>query len=268
MHDLRLAFRTLFARPAFSAVAILTLALGIGANAAVFTVFHAVLLAPLPYTDPSAVVILNEQTPQFPTLSVTRLQLRGLARARQIVFGHRGLSRHQHDSVRCRRSRAGPGQDDLGEPAAASRHRQSSAAAASATRKTVPAPKESQSSARRSRTAGSPMCNRSVARCNSTTVRTPSSESCRRPSSCSSLPTCMSRSDRGPSTLPDDRGWHPGIFPVARLEGGVSLEQARVEMETIALQLESEHRDSNHECSRARHQGAGSAGRRTFDRHC
>ena len=47
------------------------------------------------------------------------------------------------------------------------------------------------------------------------------------------------------STLPDDRGWHPGIFPMARLKSGVSLEQARVEMETIALQLESEHRDSN-----------------------
>src|SRR3954469_22386819 len=72
MHDLRLAFRTLIARPAFSTVAILTLALGIGANAAVFTVFHAVLLAPLPYKDPQAIVVLNEQTPQFPALSVTR----------------------------------------------------------------------------------------------------------------------------------------------------------------------------------------------------
>ena len=72
MKDLRLAVRTLAARPAFTTVAILTLALGIGANAAVFTVFHAVLLAPLPYADPSAVVMLNEQTPQFPTLSVSR----------------------------------------------------------------------------------------------------------------------------------------------------------------------------------------------------
>src|SRR4029450_12086469 len=72
MHDLRLAFRTLRGRPAFSAVAILTLALGIGGNAAVFTVFHAVLLAPLPYTDPDTVVGLNEQTPQFPILSATR----------------------------------------------------------------------------------------------------------------------------------------------------------------------------------------------------
>ena len=101
MQDLRLAFRTLFARPAFSAVAIITLALGIGANAAVFTVFHAVLLAPLPYANPSAVVILNEQTPQFPTLSVTRFNYEDW-RARQVVYGHGGLSRHQHDAVRCR----------------------------------------------------------------------------------------------------------------------------------------------------------------------
>ena len=72
MHDLRLAFRNLIRRPAFSVIAILTLALGIGANAAVFTVSNAVLLSPLPYERPEDVVILNEQTPQFPIASVTR----------------------------------------------------------------------------------------------------------------------------------------------------------------------------------------------------
>ena len=72
MQDFRLAFRALIARPAFTLVAALTLALGIGANALVFTVFHAVLLAPLPWRNPEAVVILNERTPQFPSLSVTR----------------------------------------------------------------------------------------------------------------------------------------------------------------------------------------------------
>ena len=72
MHDLRLALRNLLRRPGFTAVAVATLALGIGANTAVFTVFHAVLLAPLPYDRPAEVVMLNEQMPQFGMLSVTR----------------------------------------------------------------------------------------------------------------------------------------------------------------------------------------------------
>ena len=68
MQDLRLAVRNLVRKPAFSVIAILTLALGIGANAAVFTVSNAVLLSPLPYEDPEEVVILNERTPQFPSV--------------------------------------------------------------------------------------------------------------------------------------------------------------------------------------------------------
>lgn len=56
MQDLRLAFRNLWRRPAFSAIAIVTLALGLGANAAVFTVSNAILLSPLPYAHPEAVV--------------------------------------------------------------------------------------------------------------------------------------------------------------------------------------------------------------------
>ncbi len=72
MHDIRLGWRNLVQRPTFSAIAILTLALGIGANAAVFTVSNAVLLAPLPYENPEQIVVLHEHTPQFPSVSVTR----------------------------------------------------------------------------------------------------------------------------------------------------------------------------------------------------
>src|SRR5689334_17898998 len=72
MFDLRLAFRNLLSRPGFSIVALLTLALGIGANTAVFTVVDAVLLSPLPYAHPDRIVVLNETSPQLPLVSVTR----------------------------------------------------------------------------------------------------------------------------------------------------------------------------------------------------
>src|SRR5262245_15621178 len=55
-HDLTLAVRSLFHRPGFAAVAILLLALGAGANAAVFAVVRGVLLRPLPYADPDRLV--------------------------------------------------------------------------------------------------------------------------------------------------------------------------------------------------------------------
>jgi predicted permease len=61
MRDLRYALRTLARNPGFTLAAILVLALGIGANSAIFTVVRAVLLAPLPYRDPDRLVRLYER---------------------------------------------------------------------------------------------------------------------------------------------------------------------------------------------------------------
>ena len=68
--DVRFARRQFGKAPAFTAIALLTLALGIGANTAIFSVVHRLLLSPLPYPNGNRIVIPMQDDPQWGRLGV------------------------------------------------------------------------------------------------------------------------------------------------------------------------------------------------------
>jgi putative ABC transport system permease protein len=94
--DIRYGFRVIAKRPGVTLIAVLTLALGVGANTAIFSVVDAVLLRPLPYKQPDRLVFLQESSPQIPDMSISMANFNDW-RAMNTVF--ESMAPYQADTV-------------------------------------------------------------------------------------------------------------------------------------------------------------------------
>src|ERR1700733_9123460 len=88
--DLRYGFRQLIQNPGFAIIAILTLALGIGANTALFTVVNGILIDPLPFPQPNQLVALANRTANFQEASVSFPNLEDWQKDNRVFTGLAG----------------------------------------------------------------------------------------------------------------------------------------------------------------------------------
>jgi predicted permease len=244
LQDLRYGARMLRKSPGFTIVAVLTLALGIGANTAIFSVVNGVLLRPLPFRDPSRLVLIAEKS-SFPIISTSY----------ENYLDWRDQS-HSFESMEA--TRAGSiTLTGAGEP---ERLNVRMATAGLFSMLGINAQIGRTFLSEEDRAGGAPVALLSYGLWQrrfggsldiiGKTVNLdlqpytvigilPNGFQILQPADVF-LPFVP-----WAKTLPDDRNWHPGIIPLARLKQGVSKEQARGEMVGITKRLEQQYPDYN-----------------------
>ena len=242
MSDLRYAIRGLVARPGFSLVAILTLALGIGANTAIFTVVNVVLLRPLPFHDPQQLMLIVERNGPFPATQTTSWQnyadWRDQSRSFQNFGAFRNLTMTLSGGTEPERVPAkmlsAAVLPALGVSPAIGRGFAGGDDVAGAQGVAL----LSDSLWRRRFGAAPDAVGRAI-----TLDNQPYTIVGIMPPFFQLLQPADVFLPMGPwaATLPDDRGWHPGIWPLARLAPGTTVDQARAEMKLISERLEKDY---------------------------
>jgi putative ABC transport system permease protein len=242
LQDLRYGLRVLTKNAGFAAVAILTLALGIGANTAIFTVVNGVLLRPLPFSDPSRIVLVLEQNAHFPGIISTSYE----------NYEDWRDQSHSFESMQasCAANLTLTG---TGEPERLAARRMTAGifpllgVTPVAGRSFLP---------EEDRAEGSPVVLISYALWQrrfggsrdwiGKTIELDSQPytlvGVLPPGFLFLQPAdVFVPFEPWAKTLPDDRDWHPGIIPIARLKQGVTIDQARAELKTIAQRLEKQY---------------------------
>src|SRR5580700_2412005 len=244
LQDLRYALRLLLKSPSFSAIAILTLALGIGANTAIFSVVNAVLLRPLAFRDSARLVIVAEKS-SYPVISTSyqnyidwRDQSRSfesLEATRATTITLTGAGEPERLDARMITAPLLPllGVDTrIGRTFRADEDRQGGA----------PVVLLSYGLWQRRFAGASDVLGKSInldSRPYTVVGVLPSGFELLQPADVFLPFTPWA------ATLPDDRNWHAGIIVVGRLKPGVTREQARAEMVGITKRLEQQYPDYN-----------------------
>jgi len=244
LHDFRYAFRLLAKTPSFSAIAIITLALGIGANTAIFTVVNAALLRPLAFRDSSGLMIVAEKS-SFPIISTSYqnyIDWRDQSHSFASLEATRGTTitltgAGEPERLNARMVTA-PLLPLLGVDACIGRTFRADEDRAGG----APVVLLSYGLWQRRFGGASDVLGKSIdldSRQYTIVGVLPSGFELLQPAEVFVPLTPWA------ATLPDDRNWHPGIIVVGRLEPGVTREQARTGMVAITKRLEQQYPDYN-----------------------
>jgi putative ABC transport system permease protein len=243
--DIRYGIRMLLKSPAFTLVAVLTLALGIGANTAIFSVVNAVLFRSLPYKQPDQLYMLLERTPRFPILSVSYLNYvdwRDQNKVFEAVAATRNLSVTLTGGTEPERL-----------PARMATANFFSMLGVQPVKGRTFLPEEDHAGGTPVALLSYGLWQRDFGGGQDILGKTLTLDS--KPYSVVGvLPQdfrYMQPADiylpfePWAKTLPDDRSWHQGILPLGRLKAGATPEQARTEMQAIAKRLEEQYSTYN-----------------------